>query len=60
MNQERANKAAKKYADVMQSHDKRKKAKKGQGFDIGEIDQVHEADDNEEVSGGESASGNKK
>lgn len=60
MSQERANKAARKYADVMQSHEKRKKAKKGQGYDLSEVDQVKEADDNEEASGDESASGNKK
>ena len=58
MNREKHEKAAKKYAEVITAHKKRKK--RGDVLDISEVDQVQEADDNEEHSATESAAGSKK
>ena len=59
MNREKHEKAAKRYAEVVTAHNKRKK-RDGKVVDIAEVDQVAEADDNEEHSGSESAAGSKK
>ena len=59
MNREKHEKAAKRYAEVVTAHKKRKNHD-DKVLDIIEVDQVAEAEDNEEHSGSESAAAGSK